>query len=141
MHVDDGEIRARARRTLEQRIKPLRHPERIALDVTAADVPGEPIPFAEAVGLPFRDLPCGERWGTPWSTRWFRVGGRLPDGWAAADAEGLTELGFHPNRTGFQLEGLAYTPDGTPVKGVHPRSRWVPLAPVLRGREVRLFIE
>ncbi|MGN6741825.1 MAG: alpha-mannosidase [Amnibacterium sp.] len=126
MHVDAEEIRGRARRALDERIGPARAAEAVPLEVTARDVPGEPVPFADALAGPFAPVLPGERWGVPWSTRWFRVRGDLPDGWPLEDTEVVAELGFRPEQTGFQLEGLAYTTDGRRVKGVHPASRWIP---------------
>ncbi len=142
MHQDAGEIRGRAARTLEERIGPARISATAPLEVTARDLPGEPQPFDAAVGGGFAPVSPGTWWGSPWSTRWFRIRGALPDGWPSEETEIVAELGFRAEQTGFQLEGLAYTADGRRVKGVHPASRWIPVGPVLdEHRRVDLLIE
>ncbi|HET6824393.1 MAG TPA: glycoside hydrolase family 38 C-terminal domain-containing protein [Amnibacterium sp.] len=142
MHLDAGEIRGRAARTLEERIGPARISATAPLEVTARDLPGEPQPFAAAADGEFGPVPPGSRWGSPWSTRWFRIRGTVPESWPREETEIVAELGFRSEQTGFQLEGLAYTADGRRVKGVHPASRWIPVERVLdeRGR-IDLLIE
>ncbi|MCU1473107.1 glycoside hydrolase family 38 C-terminal domain-containing protein [Amnibacterium sp.] len=131
MHLDAGETRGRAVRALEERVGPARTAAAVPLEVTARDLPGEPHPFASAVDGPFTAVAPGDRWGSPWSTRWFRIRGSVPEGWPIDETEVVAELGFRAEQTGFQLEGLAYTADGRRVKGVHPASRWIPAEPVL----------
>ena len=142
MHVDAAEIRGRAARALQERIGPARTPEAVPLTVTARDVPGEPVPFAAALDGAFEPVAAGAWWGSPWSTRWFRVSGTIPEGWPLETVEVVAELGFRAEQTGFQLEGLAYTADGRRVKGVHPASRWIPADRVRTdGGELDLLIE
>ncbi|MFE0426805.1 alpha-mannosidase, partial [Streptomyces sp. NPDC058953] len=75
-------------------------------------------------------------------TSWFRVTGTVPAAWAGRTVEAVLDLGFDDDLTGFHCEGLVHLPDGTPVKGLHPRNRWVRIAaPACGGEEVRLHIE
>ena len=71
----------RVRRFTEHRIRPAVHGERVAVDVEAWTVGGEPVPFAHAVQQVFRPFAVGETWGRPWDTVWFRVTGEVPAGW------------------------------------------------------------
>ncbi len=76
---------------------------------------------------------AGDALGAPWSTTWFRVSGQVPAAWAGRRVEAVVDLGFNDRGPGFQAEGLAYGPDGAPLKAVQPRNNWLPVqAPVLR---------
>ncbi|MBD3784683.1 MAG: alpha-mannosidase, partial [Micrococcales bacterium] len=106
------------------------------------DAPGEPVPVAE--GLAAAHAPCavGDAWGPPWGTSWFRVRGRVPDRFAGRVVDLRLDLGFDPDRTGFHAEGLVYRPDGSVVKGLHPRTQWVRVTDAARGgEEVDLHVE
>ena len=127
MHDPTRFIRLRLDRYLTDLIRPALHAASVDLDVSAWAAPGEPVPFAQAVVQPFAPFPLPQPWGRPWGTVWFRIQGEVPEGWAGANAEVIVDLGFDPARTGFQCEGAVYTPDGTIVKGLHPRSQHVPL--------------
>src|SRR5207248_2443034 len=49
---------------------------------------------------------------------------------------------FDPKRTGFECEGLVYTPDGEALKGLNPRNQWVRIADKAEGSEtVELYVE
>ncbi len=116
------------------------------LQVTAWQVPGEPVPPSEAFAAEYRPVELPLRWGAPWSTSWFRVRGTVPPAWldgghlpTGTRLEVVVDLGFYGERPGFQAEGLAFLPDGTLVKGIAPRSAYVPWS---QDRpEVDLFIE
>src|SRR5207249_1603068 len=70
------------------------------------------------------------------------VEGTVPAAWAGRTVEAIIDLGFDQNMTGFQCEGLVYRPDGSPVKGLHPRSQWVRVAaPAVGGEAVLLHVE
>ena len=76
--------------------------------------------------------PCspGQAWGRPWGTTWFRLTGDVPADWAAEEGcepEIVVDLGFGGAQPGFSAEATAYAPDGTIVKGLHPRNRHLPL--------------
>ncbi|MEV7692228.1 glycoside hydrolase family 38 C-terminal domain-containing protein [Microbacterium sp. NPDC089189] len=98
--------------------------------IEAWAVPGEPVPFADAVGRDFTPFAVGERWGRPWSTLWLHVRASVPVGWtrdAHRRVELVADLGFNGLAPGFQAEGLAFRPDGTVIKGISPRNAWLPV--------------
>ena len=39
----------------------------------------------------------------------------------------MIELGWADHSPGFQCEGTVYRPDGSIVKGIHPRNTWIPV--------------
>ncbi len=93
------------------------------------DVPGEPVPFADACTADFARTSPGEPWSRPWGTTWFRCSADVPDDWAGPQLEMVVDLGFGVRRTGdgFQAEGLVFNADGSPLQGIHPRRTGVPL--------------
>ncbi|MCB0927173.1 MAG: alpha-mannosidase [Mycobacterium sp.] len=110
------------------------------VEVTAWPVPGEPVPFAEAVQNTFTPIAEGTPWGAPWSTMWLHVTGTPPADWATRHGHATelrVELGF-TGGPGFNAEGLIYRADGTLVKGISPFNAFVPLEP---GEHVDLYIE
>ncbi len=132
MHDDTVLVLRRLERFVTERLTPALHRTATALTVTAWQAPGEPVPFAEAVaaaaehGAP---LVPGQAWGPPWATTWLHVTGEVP---AGAPQEGLVrevvvDLGFTGAGPGFQAEATAYRPDGTIIKGLHPRNRHLPV--------------
>ncbi|MFI1092829.1 alpha-mannosidase [Streptomyces sp. NPDC020917] len=126
-------VQGRLRRMLERRLRSARHGARVPLTVTAWHVPGEPVAPAAALAAGYRPFAAGEPWGPPWGTTWLRCTAVLPAGWAGRLAEAVVDLGFTGVGPGFTAEGLAYTPDGTPLKGIHPLNRHVPLDAALPG--------
>ena len=142
MHRTLTDLTARIDRTLQQRILPWVHSGRTPLEVSVAHLPGEPVPFADAVRLPFAPTAVGEPWGRAWSTSWFRLRGVVPPAMAGRRVEVLVDLGFRTGGPGFEAEGLVYTPDGTPLKGIEPRNLYVPVAaPAAGGEVVDLYVE
>lgn len=77
--------------------------------------------------------------GPAWSTSWFKLSGRVPEGWAGLPVEAVVDLGFGTTEPGFSTEGLAYRPDGTAVKALNPRNTHLPVASPARGGEEVLF--
>ena len=146
MHQDPRLTTDRLRRTL-QRLTDAWWTERVPVQVARWDVPtreldgravvGEPVPVAEALAATYRPTTVGEAWGAPWATTWFQVGGTVPVGHRGRRLELVLDLGFDPDRTGFHAEGLVYRADGTPVKGLHPRSRWI----AVDGETFEFFVE
>lgn len=102
-------------------------------------VPGEPVPVSAALGAAYCRAAIGDAWGPAWSTSWFEVTGKVPAEWAGRRVEAVIDLGFGAGGPGFQCEGLAYTADGQPVKGLAPRTSWLPVARPARGGEDVLF--
>ncbi|MDN5601568.1 MAG: alpha-mannosidase, partial [Brachybacterium sp.] len=111
--------------------------DREPLTLASWEVPGEPVPFSEAVGQVYEPFVVGMRWGRPWGTTWLRVTGTVP---GAPGAELLFDLGFNPGEPGFQAEGTVYRPDGSIVKAVEPRNSHVPLDGEA-GEEFVLYLE
>jgi alpha-mannosidase len=128
MHDDRRVTEARIDRTLRERVLPAVYPLAVPLTVQAWTVPGEPVPVADGLAAPYEPTAVGEPWGPPWGTTWFRFTGEVPADWAGRPVEAVVDLGFGSgpggDQPGFSAEGLVYLPDGTPVKGLHPRSHW-----------------
>ncbi|MET8824439.1 glycoside hydrolase family 38 C-terminal domain-containing protein [Streptomyces sp. NPDC004610] len=142
MHDDRKLVEARLERVLRERIRPEVHPLSVPLSVGIWSTTGEPVPVAEGLAVPTRPIAPGTAWGAPWGTSWFEVTGTVPEEWAGLTVEAVLDLGFTPRTPGFQCEGLVYRPDGTPVKGLHPRNNHVRVgAPVAGGERVRWRIE
>jgi len=142
MHDDRNLIEARLARVLKERIVPAIYPESVPLEVGVWVAPGEPVPVSEGLAAPREPLSVGDQWGAPWGTSWITVTGTVPDTWAGKTVEALLDLGFDPNKPGFQCEGLVYRPDGSPVKGINPKNQWVRVADAAAGGErVELHIE
>ncbi|MFD7842920.1 alpha-mannosidase [Nocardia sp. NPDC059764] len=138
MHDDRRLIECRLGRVLD-RIKPAVYPESTPMRVSIWEAPGEPVPVAEGLAAARTPTSPGTPWGAPWGTSWLTVEGTVPPEWAGRTVEAIIDLGFDANQTGFQCEGLVYRPDGTPVKGLHPRNQWVRIAAPARGGEQVLF--
>lgn len=142
MHDDRDLVEARLTRVLGERIRPAIYPESVPLEVSVWHAPGEPVPVAEGLAATPEPIAVGDPWGPPWGTSWFTVTGTVPVEWAGRTVEAILDLGFDENKTGFQCEGLVYRPDGTPVKGLNPRTQWVRLgSPAEGGEQVRLHVE
>lgn len=142
MHDDIPLTVGRATRVLEERIRPVVHELSAPVTVGWHELPGEPVPASEGVRLDYAPYDVGAPWGPAWGTTWFRVTATVPSEWAGRRVELLVDLGFDPQLTGFQCEGLVYRRDGTPVKSLNPRSQWVLVADDARGgEEVELYVE
>ena len=142
MHDDSRLVEDRLQRALRDRIRPAVYASTSPLDVTAWHVPGEPVPVAEALQAEYSPFAVGQPWGRAWSTTWFRLRGEVPAGFAGKRVEVVVDLGFTGDTPGFQAEGLAYDSSGTPLKGLHPRNRYVPVvSPARGGEQVDLLVE
>lgn len=137
MHDTAVLIEARVRRFIDERLRPNVHGDLAPAVLASWEVPGEPVPFTEAVGQVYEHFAVGTKWGRPWGTTWLRLRGTVPD---APGAELLFDLGFNASEPGFQAEGTVYRRDGSIVKAVEPRNAHVPLegAP---GEEFELYLE
>ena len=80
MHDDRSHVEARLRRVIRERLEPAVYPEFRPLRVEHWSVPDEPVPFSEAVDRDYEPTPAGWTWGRAWSSTWFRLSGRLPEG-------------------------------------------------------------
>ena len=145
MHDDRLLAEARLERMLSQRIRPAVHTASVPLELTAWQVPDEPVPVAEAMaGLEAEGRPfaVGERWGRPWSTLWIRATGEVPAEWAGRRVEAVFDLGFVGAWPGHQAEALVHDADGRPLKGIEPQNQYVPVAQRAEGGErVHLLLE
>jgi alpha-mannosidase len=112
-----------------------------ALDeIGAHHVPGEPISFTEAERAPYEPFPLGGAWGPRWGTTWFRLRGRVPEGWAGHEVALVFEVGGAGD-TGFGAEALVWR-DGTPRQGLSPNHREHVLTPAAAGGEaVEVYVE
>jgi alpha-mannosidase len=143
MHDDRSLIEERLARVLTERVVPAVYPQSVPLEAEVWVAPGEPVPVAEGIAAgPRAPIAAGDAWGAPWATNWITVRGTVPAEWAGRTVEAILDLGFDPNKPGFQCEGLVYRPDGSPVKGINPNNRWVRIADEAAGGEqVALHIE
>ncbi|QGK69924.1 alpha-mannosidase [Allosaccharopolyspora coralli] len=140
MHDRRRTVEDRIHRTLVERLRPAEHRRRTPCRVSAWQVPGEPVPFAEAVRAPYAHVDLGAHWGPPWTTTWFRLDVTVPDDVAGEDTEIVFDPGFTDAQPGFQCEGLAHLPDGTILTGLHPRRRQIPLH-TTPGQHLRVYVE
>ncbi|MFJ4223194.1 alpha-mannosidase [Microbacterium sp. NPDC089695] len=142
MHDDTSLTVGRVTRVLDQRIRPAIHSDAVALTVEAHELPGEPVSPVEGLALPHEPASVPGPWGPAWSTTWFRLTGTVPEGWAGRRVEAVIDLGFDERMPGFQAEALAYRPDGTPIKSINPRNRWIAIADAAVGGEtVEIHLE
>jgi alpha-mannosidase len=135
MHDDSRLVQERLDRALRDRLRPAMYAFSAPLDVSAWHVSGEPVPVTEALKADYEPFEVGQAWGEPWSTTWFRLSGEVPRTWSGRKVEVVVDLGFNEHMPGFQAEGLVYDTSGSPVKGVHPRNRYVPVADRAQGGE------
>ena len=143
MHDDGAHVEARIRRFILERLHPAVYPAAVPVRLQAWHVPGEPVPFREAVAADFTEFVAGSTWGPAWSTSWFRLTGQIPAEWTVDGAhrpELLLDPGFTPGIPGFQAEGLVYTPQGGIIKAIEPRNAYVPLD-ARPGAAVELYLE
>ncbi|MGN6205346.1 alpha-mannosidase [Humibacter sp.] len=132
----------RTQRVLDERIRPAISALRVPLELASAELPGEPIAAADALGLEYLPYRVGTAWGAAWSTVWFRATGLVPDEWHGLRVEAVIDLGFDSTLPGFQCEGLAYDPHGTPIKAVNPRNQWIPISDeACCGDQIEFFVE
>ncbi|HEY0186604.1 MAG TPA: glycoside hydrolase family 38 C-terminal domain-containing protein [Cellulomonas sp.] len=133
---------ARVDRLVAERLTDAQHRGRAPVVLARWDVPGEPVPVAQALRAEYRPATTGEPWGAPWSTTWLRLDVDVPAHWHPQDGpvELDVDLGFTTAVPGFQAEGLAFTPDGTVLKGVQPRNRHVPVT-AAPGAHVTVYVE
>ncbi|GLZ34819.1 alpha-mannosidase [Lentzea sp. NBRC 105346] len=137
MHDERTLLEERLNRTLKERIRPALYGESVPLTLEVWNAPDEPVPVAEALAAQYVPAQVGDSWGPPWGTSWFRMSGRVPDTWRDKQVEAVIDLGFTHPGPGFQAEGLAYTPDGVPIKGIEPRNTYIPVD----GDEVLFYLE
>jgi alpha-mannosidase len=144
LHDDRRLTEVRLDRFLRDRMMPAVYPRSIPLTLSSWDVPDEPVPVGEALRQEFTPQEQGAAWGPPWSTKWLRLQGDVPDSWGTAPetaVEILVDLGFSAELPGFQCEGIAWRPDGTIIKAVSPRNQYIPAEFLGGGRSVDVYVE
>jgi alpha-mannosidase len=146
MHDNRALTLERVARALRERIRPATHRAVADLDVAAWHLEGgqgEPVlPAVALTSGEYESFPIGGVWGPPWGTTWFHLTGNVPAIAAGQAVELRIDLGWADHSPGFQAEGLVYRPDGTVVKGLHPRNDWVPVAAPANGDErIDLYVE
>jgi alpha-mannosidase len=122
---------------LDEHVRPAVWGETVPLEVAAFHVDGEPVPIEVALAADYQPFAAGERWGTPWSTSWFRVTGRVPAGWAGRHVVAKLATGLHP-KVGFGGEALVWQ-DGRPRQGLSWDHDEYPVGGA--GEVVELYIE
>lgn len=145
MHDNRKITEGRVDRFVRDSLVPALYLQTVPLSIGVWDDLDEPLPFAHAVGRDYRPIALPYTWGKAWSTSWFHVTGQVPQEWlrgddAATRVELVIDLGFTHDRPGFQVEGLAYRPDGTTIKSINPRSSYVPV-PQSGDGGIDLFVE
>ncbi|GAB3419498.1 alpha-mannosidase [Flindersiella endophytica] len=132
MHDDRSLVENRLARALRQRIQPALYGDTVQLDIEIWRTPGEPVPVADALAADYKPASLGDVWGAPWGTAWFRLTGQIPQEWDGRPVEAVIDLGFGGG-PGFSAEGLAYTKDGEPIKGLSPDNHYVPVSGLNSG--------
>jgi alpha-mannosidase len=138
--TDTGvQIEQRVANLVREHLTPALFARTLPLDVTAWEVPDEPVPFAEAVAHEFEPFSVGSAWGKPWGSTWFHITGAVPADWGREGTvvQLFVDLGFSSLMPAFQAEGLFFRPDGTVVKGVEPFNHVVEI----EGDAVDLYVE
>ncbi|MCI1901995.1 MAG: glycosyl hydrolase-related protein [Bifidobacteriaceae bacterium] len=125
---------SRAERVLSQRIGPHLYRPLSECALAAFANPGEPelsgeflakVRRGEANFTPFH---AGQTWGTTWGTVWFAVQGSIPPQTAdraQTRIELVADLGWYDHSVGGHVEGMVFREDGSALKALHPRNRWV----------------
>ncbi|MWB96978.1 alpha-mannosidase [Agromyces seonyuensis] len=147
MHDRSALAELRVDRFLRERLERNVYRAAAPLGLEYWDAPGEPVPFEEAAAGEYRPIAAGERWGRPWGTTWFRVGGAVPAEWLVdgalppgTRAELVVDLGYTNGQPGFQCEAMVWSPAGHPIRGIAPLNNAVAEAVAADGT-IDVFIE
>lgn len=144
MHDDRRITEVRLDRFMRERISAAVYTRTTELSLSSWDVPDEPVPALEALRQEFQPQEHGAPWGKPWSTKWLRLQGEVPDSWGTLPdtaVEIVVDLGFTTELPGFQCEGIAWRPDGTIIKAISPRNQYVPLKLLGSGMAIDFYVE
>ncbi|WP_104173640.1 glycoside hydrolase family 38 C-terminal domain-containing protein [Arthrobacter sp. Y81] len=144
MHDDRRITEVRLDRFMRERVDTAVYTRSVPLNLGSWDVPDEPVSVMEALHHDFTPLDHGSPWGRPWSTKWMRLQGEVPDSWGTAPdtaVEIVVDLGFTRELPGFQCEGIAWRPDGTIIKAISPRNQYIPLKLLGSGMAVDFYVE
>ncbi|HMC03108.1 MAG TPA: glycoside hydrolase family 38 C-terminal domain-containing protein, partial [Cellulomonadaceae bacterium] len=139
MHSSLSSLPARTAKTHE-RIKDNVYGRRVPATILVNHLPGEPVGFEEATAGEYVPFQLGTTWGRGWATSWFQITVTKP-----ADATGRWELvvdpGFTATSPGFQAEGLFWSTDGLPLKGLNPLNGYLPLPDLAPGETYTVYLE
>ncbi|MEE2523214.1 glycoside hydrolase family 38 C-terminal domain-containing protein [Pseudarthrobacter sp. J75] len=144
MHDDRRLTEVRLDRFMRERIAPAVYARTTPLHLSSWEVPGEPVPVAEALRQEFLPQDHGAAWGKPWSTTWLRLQGEVPPDWGTEPGtavEIVVDLGFTRETPGFQCEGIAWRPDGSIIKAISPLNQYVPLKLLGSGLAIDFYVE
>jgi alpha-mannosidase len=144
VHDDRRITEVRLDRFMRERISAAVYTRTTELSLSSWDVPDEPVPVMEALRQEFLPQEHGAPWGKPWSTKWLRLQGEVPDSWGTrpdTTVEIVVDLGFTTELPGFQCEGIAWRPDGTVIKAISPRNQYVPLKLLGSGMAIDFYVE
>jgi len=86
MHDDRLLLEARLNRFFHDHVEPAIYTASAPLMLTAWRVPGEPVPFADAVQQDFTPIEVAAARGEPWSTLWIHAVGEVPADWSGVAA-------------------------------------------------------
>jgi len=144
LHDDRRITEVRLDRFLRDRIAPAVYPRSLPLTLSSWDAPDEPVPALEALRHEFTPQEHGAAWGRPWSTKWLRLQGEVPQSWGTTPGTSVeiqVDLGFGGELPGFQCEGIAWRSDGTIIKAISPRNQHIPLKLLGGGMAVDFYVE
>ncbi|TIH36644.1 alpha-mannosidase [Subtercola vilae] len=149
MHDDGKQIEMRLARFVRDRLQNALYRQTLDVTLTSHTLAGEPTGFEQATAGEFSPFALGQVWGAPWSTTWFRLSAEVPERWFESTSAGTTgielvlDLGFNWHRAGYQAEGLLYSLEGRPLKGINPLNAHFDLTGMtsIDSRSVELFLE
>lgn len=124
----------------ERFIRPLIHREKLSLSVEVAHVGGEPIPYGQALSLPFSPLKVGDAWGGKWDTTWFKFSVEVPLHWQGEKVVALVNLSFEQRGFGG-VEGTVWM-EGKPVIAVNRSNPVITvIESALGGEKIEFYVE
>jgi len=130
----------RARRLLDQRIKPFVTSGAINFTVTATEEWFESPDYDTAVVSPVTPFVIGSKWGQAWHTRWFHLTAVVPQHLSNVEIAAYVDLGFQGPGDGFQTEALVYI-DSHIVHAIQPDRRLVHLGSHNTGAIIDIWVE
>lgn len=139
MHATPNTL-ARVRRVLDEMVRPAVLGARVPFHVDATPERPDAVGHDAAHHEPIHPFAIGEPWGRAWHTRWFRLRGTVPAGWAPGSVVAHVDLGFSAAQPGFQAEGLVWR-NGRVLHAVQPDRRLVHLDDATGLVPVELWIE
>ncbi len=121
-------------------IEPLIHGPKVALDLAAWHVHGEPVTPKKAFKATYKPFTVGTAWGSRWDTTWFRLRGKVPREWAGREVVALMRL-TDQIAEGFTAEGLIYV-NGVPIRALNVHRSDIEIARRAKGGEsFEIFVE